>query len=187
MAGCLTKYVNATKIGSRGRSVVNVSTSGARIRDLIPIVRDFYETSEAARDNDIEKIIFSIGTNDIKFSRNGVGHLKKYIIDLIESTKNIFPAAIVIFQCCLPIKELYSYIANNVIDFNCMLRNVCMTYNCVYLDCFRDFLTPYSCSVNSNLYYDWLHLNAHGVSVLAKWLKFVVRQNSFDRVTSKIF
>ncbi len=115
-----------------------------------------------------------------------MSHLRKYLVRLIELTKNIFPAAIVLFQCCLPIKPIYSYIAKNVLEFNRLLRNLCLDNNCVYIDCFRDFLTRDLRDPNNELYYDWLHLNRQGNGVLSIWLKFVVNENSYDRVVDNL-
>ncbi len=182
----ITKFIRPNKLGFRGRKVVNMSQSGAKIRDVSNNVRVFYETNEAACANDIEKIIFSLGTNDIKHSRFGVQHLKKYLVDLINMTKDLFPAAIVLFQCCLPIKCVYPYIARNVLDFNALLKELCLENNCVYIDCFVDFLTSDRIFRNNELYHDWLHLNNRGVGVLSTWLKFIINENSFDRVVNNM-
>ena len=101
-------------------------------------------------------------------------------------TKELFPAAIILFQSCIPIKCVYSYIARNVLDFNAMLRDLCLDYNCVFVDCFRVFLGHNGSEVNTDLYHDWLHLNNRGVGVLSTWLKFLVNQNSFDRVVDHL-
>ena len=182
----ITKYVRANQLGFRGRKVVNMSQSGAKIKDIKENVRTFYEINEAAKNDDIEKVIFSFGTNDIKFSKFGVRHLRGYISDLIDSTKSLFPAAIVLIQCCLPIRCMYSYIARNVIDFNLMLKEMCFSHNCIYIDCFRNFLTKDLNFCNEGLYHDWLHLNNRGLGVLSTWLKFVVNENSFGRVVDNL-
>ncbi len=127
----ITKYVRAKNLGFRGRKVINISQSGAKIKDIAANVREFYENDIAAKNNDVEKIIFSLGTNDIKFSRSGVNHLKKYITELIDTTKNLFSHAIIMFQCCLPIKSIYPYVAANVVNFNSMINDLCVDYNCV--------------------------------------------------------
>ena len=106
----MTKYVREKHLGSRGRKVINISQSGAKIKDIFHNVREFYSTHQAARSDDVEKIIFSFGTNDIKYSKFGVRHLKKLIDELVYMTKGLFPAAIILFQSCLPIRCLYPYI-----------------------------------------------------------------------------
>ena len=180
----MTKFIRTNKLGFRGRKVINVSQSGAKIRDITENIQNFHKTHAAAEADDIEKIILSVGTNDIKHSRYGVRFLRKYLTDLIDTTKQLFPAAIIIIQCCLPIKCLYSYIAKNVLDFNNLLKDLCLKNNCVFLDCFSDFLTRDFRSCNELLYHDWLHLNMRGVGLLSTWLKFVVNEHSFDRVVN---
>jgi lysophospholipase L1-like esterase len=180
----ITKYVREKQLGFRGRKVVNISQSGAKVKDIILNVREFYMTHEAARNDDIEKIIFSFGTNDIKFSKSGVRHLRKYILELVDMTKCLFPTAVILFQCCLPIRCMYPYIARNVLDFNNLLREICFFNNCVYIDCFSSFLTSNFC--NRHLYHDWLHLNNKGVGVLSTWLKYIINENSFDRVVNNL-
>ncbi len=182
----MTKYVHTKNMGFSGRRLINVSVSGAKIKDIANNVREFYENDLAAKNNDIEKVIFNLGTNDIKHARSGVLHLKKYLSDLINMTKELFPAAIILFQSCLPIKCVYSYIAGNVLDFNTMLRDLCLDYNCVFVDCFRVFLSCDGSQVNDNLYHDWLHLNNRGVGVLSTWIKFLINENCFDRIVNNL-
>ena len=182
----MTKYVREKQLGFRGRKVINVSHSGAKIKDIYLNVREFYSTHQAALSDDVEKIIFSFGTNDIKYSKVGVRHLKKLIDELVDMTKCLFPAAIILFQCCLPIRCMYPYIARNVVDFNNMLREICFFNNCVYIDCFSSFLTSDLKFCNKYLYHDWLHLNNRGVGVLCTWLKYVVNENSFDRIVNNL-
>ena len=181
----ITKWIRAKNLGLKGRKVINVSNSGAKIRDLTNSLRDFYESNEEARADNIEKIIISIGTNDVKFGQHGVGHLKKYLLDLAHTAKELFPHAIVIFQSCLPIQIKYKYTVSNVLEFNSMLKNLCFEFNFVYLDCFVEFLASDYNDFNKSLYSDWLHLNGKGLAILATWLKFVVNQNSFDRIINQ--
>ena len=182
----MTKYVREKQLGFRGRKVINISQSGAKIKDIFLNVEEFYTTHEAARNDDVEKIIFSFGTNDIKFSKFGVRHLRKYIDELVDRTKCLFPTAIILFQCCLPIRCMYPYIAKNVLDFNSLLREICFFNNCVYIDCFSSFLTRNFSSCNKDLYHDWLHLNNRGVGVLSTWFKYIVNENSFNRVVDNL-
>jgi len=183
----MTKFVRTNKLGFRGRKVINVSQSGARIVDVRDNVRKFYSDDNAAKDDDIEKIIFSVGTNDVKSCKFGVDHLKKHLVELAEMTKQLFPHATVLFQACLPIRCMYTYIAKNVVDFNRLLKELCFKNNCIFIDCFKDFLTWDLRYANKDLYYDWLHLNNHGLGVLVSWIKHVVNRNYFDyRIVDKL-
>ena len=102
-------------------------------------------------------------------------------------TKQLFPHATVLFQACLPIRCMYTYIAKNVVDFNRLLKELCFKNNCIFIDCFKDFLTWDLRYANKDLYYDWLHLNNHGLGVLVSWIKHVVNRNYFDyRIVDKL-
>ena len=102
-------------------------------------------------------------------------------------TRQLFPHAVILFQSCLPIRGMYSYIARNVVEFNELLKDLCFKNNCIYVDCFADFLTRDFRYANQDLYHDWLHLNNSGLGVLVSWIKLVVNQNAFDyRVVDKL-
>jgi alkylated DNA repair dioxygenase AlkB len=160
-----------------GRKFLNVSNWGAKIRDIKVHLQDFSDTHEAA--GDVEKIIFSLGTNDIKFAKRGVNHLKRYVAELIDLAKHLFPDAITMFQCCLPIRVTYHYTVSNVLNFNKMLKSLCYDFNCVYVDCFKLFLSADERDHNRNLFYDWLHMNWNGKGILGNWLTHVINQNSY--------
>ncbi len=66
----MTSRIRNNRIAVKGRRFVNISVSGAKIKHIRENVLDFYQNHQAA--NDVEKIIFSFGTNDIKYSRRGV-------------------------------------------------------------------------------------------------------------------
>ena len=176
----MTKRLNVYKLSSRDRKVVNISQSGAKIKHISENVDFFHKNNKAA--GDVEKVIFSLGTNDIKYSRRGVTHLKRYLVELINKTKTLFPGAIILFQACLPIRNLYWYTAPNVINFNNLLCSLCSEYNCIYIDCFRDFVSDDRKDHKQSLFWDWLHLNDGGLAVLAVWLKYIVDQNSYNRI-----
>lgn len=178
----ITKHIDPHKVIERGhgRKFINISQSGAKIKHVSENLDHFYKTNKAS--NDVEKIIFSVGTNDVKYSRRGVQHLKRYLVDLINKAKCLFPGTIILFQCCLPIRNLYRYTVPNVLDFNALLASLCREYNCTYIDCFKDFLTIDGESQAPYLFYDWLHLNLDGVGILGGWFKYIVSQNSYDCV-----
>lgn len=181
----ITKYIDSNKLTERGhgRKFVNFSQNGAKIKHISENVDYFYKTHKSAYD--VEKIIISLGTNDVKFSRRGVQHLKRYLIDLINKVKLLFPGSIIIFQCCLPIRNLYWYTVPNVVDFNSLLSSLCREYNCIYLDCFKDFLTVDMEYQAPYLFRDWLHLNADGLGILGGWFKYIVNQDSFNSVVNR--
>ena len=184
LGSSITKWIRAKNLGLQGRKVINLSKSGAKIRDITQSLREFFDSHEDSKSDNIDKIIVSIGTNDIKYSQHGVGHLRKFLIELANTAKDLFPHATLIFQSCLPIKVTYSYTVRNVLDFNSLLREICLSLDCVYLDCFNSFLSSDREDYNKYLYSDWLHLNGKGLAILAKWFKYVVNQSSFDKVVN---
>ena len=67
----IAKYIRGKQLGFRGRKVVTMSQSGAKIKDAEDNVRIF-----SALSDDIEKVITSLGTDDTKYSKFGVQQLK---------------------------------------------------------------------------------------------------------------
>ena len=182
----ITLGIDHIKLGKLpdNRKFINISENGAKIRDIIKNLVEFHD-NEAA--DDVEKIIFSLGTNDIKYSVRGVRHLKRYLIDLVVKAKSLFPGAIILFQSCLPIRNLYWYTVPNVHAFNKMIRDLCYDYNCVYINCFRDFLDDYGNDINTSLYRNWLHLNWDGKGIFCSWLKSIISKNSYNSIIDNIF
>ena len=59
----ITRRVIGKKLCNYGRNCINISKSGANIEDINDMIDEFYTTNPAA--NEIEKVIYSFGTNDI--------------------------------------------------------------------------------------------------------------------------
>ena len=189
----ITKNVEGSRLGLRGRKVINISESGARINkiesrgrvaDISTMVDKFVRDDPAA--SDIEKVILSFGTNDIKFSSKGVKHLRSHVYDLLNKVKLYFPGALVFIQCTLPIKNQYWYTCSNVLNFNNILREACYCTNSFYIDCFNDFLSYDQYDYNKALYRgDPWHLNRRGLGILCSWLKSVINRDSFNHVINR--
>ena len=176
----ITSRLIGKKISRGGRPCINISQSGARIGHIGDMIDDFYVNHPAA--GDIEKVILSFGTNDIKHSSKGVRHLRNLVSDLIYKVRSYFPDSTIIIQSCLPIRAMYQYTISNVLNFNKILIELCTTLKCMYLDCFRDFLTPDGRFQNRTLFHDWLHLNKRGLCILAGWYKYVINIDSFNPI-----
>ena len=179
----ITSGVEGNRLAHRGRRCINISQSGAKISDISDMVDNFrFNHADAP---DIEKVIFSFGTNDVKSNRVGIGKLRQPIWDLIEKTKRYFPGCIVYVQCVLPIGRKHWFTAPNVLDFNQLLRDICHQIPCcMYIDCFWDFVLKDRSDHNYNLFKDWLHLNKLGVGILCRWLKYVINSNVFNPIIS---
>ena len=174
------RKIKLDSIAKGDRKFINMSKRGAKIHEIDQLIDDFYILDKSA--NDVEKVIFSFGTNDIKFETKGVLKFREPVVNLIKKAKLYFPDAIILIQCVLPMKNMYWYTAKNFLNFNHMLRGICHNYNCVYIDCFADFLSKDRRNYNRELFYDPFHLNLWGHIVLRKWLSKVCNSPSFDRV-----
>ncbi len=178
----ITAKLPNSELAGRHRKFINVSQSGARINDINTLVENFHATNPAA--DDIEKVILSFGTNDIKYdsSRSGVDKLRVPIGNLIAKVKHLFPGAVVLIQSVIPMRNVYWYTSRNVLGLNDLFLHLCNKYNCVYVDCFKDFLSSDKCDNNKRLFNDHFHLNYYGRKVLCSWLWCIINSSSFDRI-----
>ena len=173
----ITRNLGCNFISNDNMEFLNVSISGAKIRkhsrstssipDFSTIVNNF-ATSNSDKLPRVKKVVFSIGTNDIKFlSNKSIGPLRKYICDLVNLSKSLFGLNVgIAFQSILPMRIMYSYTVENFLNFNCLLQNVCCWHGCQYLDWFNYFLDEKFEDVNQKFYFDSIHLNRAGIAVL---------------------
>ncbi len=171
-------------MGRKGRIFVNRSHSGAYIHDIMDDVDDFYH-EHSHHVNNVDKIILSLGTNEIKnfncFRYDIFNRFYYALMKLVDHTKNLFPKAQIIFQCVLPIFTIYRYTAETVHRFNELLIEVCRRSGCIFFDCFRLFLNDEGSNYREGLYRDKLHLSKEkGIKVLCRALKSVVHGNIFN-------
>ena len=180
----ITTDISAEKLSRKGRTFVNRSHSGAFIGDIMDEMDDFFHEHSTHVSN-IDKIIFSVGTNEIKYLncyRVDIFH-KFYstLMKLVEHANNLFPRAQIVFQCVLPILTLYTYTAETVHRFNELLLEVCRRTGSIFFDCFRYFLNDEGSNIRERLYRDKFHLSKEtGIKVLARALKSVIHGNIFN-------
>ena len=176
----ITQPVIGKRLGRKGRNVINISESGANIRDISDMVDDFARYDPAA--DDVEKVVLCFGTNDVKFQKKGVGHLRSPVFDLINKVKGYFPGAIILVVSTLPMRNMYWYTAPNFLNFNDILRDASYKTNCYYVDCFSNFLSEDRYDYNKSLFADPWHLNRMGLGIFCSILKAVINCNSFSSV-----
>ena len=172
----ITTRIDPNRLANGIRKCVNISNSGDKIKDIIKRVDVFYE-DPATRPDDIEKVIFRFGTNDIRFQR-GVYQYRPLIIDLIHKCKLYFPQALIYVQCILPIKIRKDFIGYNFTTFNNMLFNICATEKCYFLDIFHEFVAEDWMDYNRHLFRDNLHLNRSGIIRLAYWFRRIINKST---------
>jgi len=176
----ITESIVGKRLGNKGRTVINVSESGADIKMIEEMVDDFALYDPAA--SDIEKVVLCFGTNDIKHSSKGVAHLKTPVFNLINKVKYCFPGAVVLVISNLPMKNMYWYTCQNFINFNEILKDVCHKSNSYFVDCFRNFLSDDMYDYNHYLFRDPWHLNRRGLGIFCSILKTVINCDTFSAI-----
>lgn len=181
----ITQPVEGHKMSKKGRTVVNLSSSGAYIEHIKKMAHDFhYENPHSI--HKVDKLIVSVGTNEIKWynchNKNLRHEFKPKLIDLILDLKQLFPAAHITFQTVLPIRIVYNYTVDSVHGFNNLLLEVCSQFGCTFYDCFSRFLDREGANPNRLLYRDNWHLSNIGLKVLCRALKFLIHGNIFNPI-----
>ena len=175
----MTLKVDGNRLGKKGRNVINCSKSGAKIQDIGEMVENFYFNH--GDKVDVDKIIFSFGTNDIRFeTKNIYNKFYRDIVELIEKTKCLFPKSTIFVQTVLPMRIVNTLTAQNVLEFNRLLVDICIKLGCPIIDCFRDYVSPDGYDYNRRFYRDDLHLNSRGIGVLCRWFKYVLYETVFN-------
>ena len=175
----ITLKVDGNRLGKKGRNVINCSKSGANIKDIEEMAENFYFNN--GDKVDVDKIVYSFGTNDIRFeTKNIYNKFYRDIVELIEKTKCLFPKSTIFVQTVLPMRIVNTFTAQNVLDFNRLLVDICIKLVCPIIDCFRDYVSRDGYDYNWMLYRDELHLNPRGIGVLCRWFKYVLYKTVFN-------
>ena len=144
------------------------------------MVKDF-AYSHPSKIQRVNRVVFSFGTNDIKFlSSKQLGPFREHICSLILLSRRLFgPNVKVSFQSVLPMRIMYTYTVENFLNFNRLLQNVCCGNDCEYLDWFGYFLDSQFKDINKSLYVDPFHLNRSGIAILNRLFN-QLHSNTFD-------
>ena len=174
----ITRRLLCSKLSyGTNKKVINISHSGDTIKNFTSRLVSFHEDPQTVPEV-IEKIIFSIGTNDIRFER-GINKFRQPLLHLVAKAKELFPGAQIILQSILPIRINKDFTALNFRNFNIMLYDICKKEGCFFLDIFEFFLAfdinSGRWDYNRRLYIDNLHLNHIGLGRLAKAIKDVIK------------
>jgi len=141
---------------------------------------------EDSRAYEVEKVVINMGTNDIRFDKGGVKKHEKSAEEVLAKAHALFPGAQVIVICTLPMRNIYTYTVRNFMGINWLLEDLCVKFNCTFVDCFMDFLRDDLWDINRGLYcFDGLHLNRFGIQVLTKWFSYIVNMN-FNSVIKEL-
>ena len=152
---------------------------GRRISQISKVLDEVYEEH---RDNNVVKVFVSTGVNDIRYCRNGIFHLRSQLNHLITKIHTYFPHAKVYFQSILPVHIENNFTVINILNFNKMLFEVCVSRRCYYLNVFNLFLSHWGNARNMRLYSDRVHLNKRGLAILARVYILHINKERFNPV-----
>ena len=175
----ITKGLIGEKLAKRNIYCHNISGSGYKISHLDKQLDEFYKNPDFAN-CDVKKVIVSVGTNDIRYCKGDINHLKTPMKNLINKLRDYYSDNIQIFiQSVLPIKVTNEYTILNVRRYNSMLFNICRESKCFYLDVFRQFLT-FDGHFNQDLFVDGCHIKSSCIGLLARSYIKVINRDVFN-------
>ena len=165
------------------KTILNLAKGDNKIQNVIQSLHAFKNASE----NEwylINQIFISVGTNDIRYCKNGVSHLKGELFSLVRTIKNYFPSAKIYLQSLLPLPVTYNnedYVIKNVLDLNRLIYHVCVHKRVFMIDVFKSFLYrgyrhPMLFPNNVND----IHPNRRGLGVLARKYIDILHSRNFD-------
>ena len=168
------------KLAKKSNVCFNLSKGGNKIAQISKTVDTFY--TDHSHDCNVVNIILAVGINDIRYCRRGINHLKTPLVQLIEKLKNFFPSARIFIESVLPVYIRDQYTVPNIMRYNEMLYNICISLKCLYLNTFSSFLIPGTNIRDASLYkgpYS-VHLNRRGLAVLAKRYIDLINNTRFN-------
>ena len=151
---------------------------------------NFLSHVNSSNSTTIDKIILSVGTNDISRVKN-VETLENPLKDLITTMKTAYPSCDIFVQNLLPIRlknyecEANFDIVNKVYAYNRLLFKLCKSFNLYYIDVFKSFRSegkPGERGIRNDLYKSAsnVHLNYKGLGVLARRFIYIINKHSWD-------
>ena len=169
------------KLAGRRKShnVVNLCKRGGKVEHLSATIDEYYK-SEDCDPSVVNRVILSVGTNDIRRCRFGVGHLYYPVLNLMKNIRTYFPSAAIYVQSVLPVRYTEGRAENprlvdNVYDVNkLLLKAAASIENCFYFDLFQKFLDNMNVPI-ARLYRDLVHLSRSGLCILARAFIQIVR------------
>ena len=157
----MTKILSPSRMSDETLEVKVKSHPGGRIKTIEDNFKKLNESNPEYVDN-LDAVIFHVGTNDIADSSSS-GDIVKKIKDSIYSAKSVKPNIKVIVSSIIPRKSdkrINDYISST----NNVLEKMCKENDCYFLDNSSSFLDQ-GVTVTS-LYRDHIHLNPKGGKIL---------------------
>ena len=167
------------RLGKGSNKCFVYAEGGRRIPKISKVLDEVYEEH---RDKNVVKVFVSAGVNDVRYCTDGIFHLRSQINHLISKIQTYFPQAKVYFQSILPVHIENKFTVINILNFNRMIYEVCVSRRCYYLDVFKLILSPCGNVRNMRLYSDRVHLNKRGLAILARVYILHINRERFNPV-----
>ena len=123
--------------------VENVAKGGTKMHHVLKQLEKYAEDNV---DVIVEKVLVSVGTNDIRYCVNGVEHLRNKFKALSSKITELYPHSIVYFQSLIPLpcKNKFDWNTNiNVLDFNKLILSECTYRRFHMIGAFSCFSLPW--------------------------------------------
>lgn len=177
--------LDPVRLGRRKVKVENIAVGGSKILDVENQIVKFLQNNE---DVIVDKVVISVGTNDIRFCTNGVDHLKGPLKKLCNTIGNLLPRAKIFFQSLIPLPLKHHYDINtprNIHSFNKILFDICTYKRFYYLNVIHSFLQPVSWDCpqlrNEALFnVNDIHPNKRGLGLLARFYIYALTNRYFN-------
>ena len=153
---------------------LNLSKGGETIPDLINNIRQYHGTGKKVP----KCIIIHGGTKDLLKARRAQD-LKPALNELLQTTKELYPTAHVMFMSLLPIDacrewpkspKKNKFVTTNVLAFNRLARYLCKVHKVYHIHALNDFLMPDGDSLDRSLFKDYIHPSTQGTKLLQRIL-----------------
>ena len=177
--------LDADRIGKGKKKVINIAEGGLKISAVQKRIEKFMEKNTQY---EVQKLILSVGTNDIRYCTNGIKHLKNTICDFMKYLKVTFPYATIYFQSIIPLAHNdCPHTTSNVLDMNKLIYDLCSRFHLYYLDVFYSFLNVWGYR-NDMLFPEYddkkqcfdIHPNRRGMGVLARRYIYIIHSRWFN-------
>ena len=171
------------RLSKSKKKVINIAKGGSRIKHTENSIKKYVTENPNV---EIEKIIISVGTNDIRHCPEGVGHLKGPLKYLAKTIKELSPKSKVYFQSLIPLPLLNNkhapQIVSNILYFNKIVRNLCVYERFYYINVFNQLLDHRGQFRNDSLFKKNgdIHLNDRGMGILARHYIVAIHSNWFN-------
>ena len=179
----LLARLDPERLGKGKKTILDLTKGGNKICNVIDSLKAFIADSGSEKYL-VNQVFVSVGTNDVRFCKNGISHLKGELFGLVRTIKNFFPGVKVYLQSLLPLPVTFSnknFVIKNVLELKRIIYHVCYHERIFMLDIFKTFLfrgyrhpSLFPPSTSD------IHPNRRGLGVMAREYINIIHSRHFD-------